>query len=183
MVGTHLDVTEQYFAKEALQNAFNEIKKSEDRLRLVIDTIPTLVWRAGPEGIPRLPQSTSPRLYRPHIGPRRNGWPRAFHPDDKKSMLQKWSAIRQSGGQASLKHGSVARMVNIAGSCSAPSRCAIVRQHYQMVWFVYRHRGPQADRGRTSRERAALSRLCRNRFRLALGERTRSSGDHGVGAP
>src|SRR6267142_3147859 len=40
LVGTHVDVTEQYAAKEALQKAFDEIKKSEDRLRLVIDTIP-----------------------------------------------------------------------------------------------------------------------------------------------
>src|SRR5713101_1397759 len=47
-IGTHVDVTEQYAAKEALQKAFDEIKKSEDRLRLVIDTIPTLVWRSGP---------------------------------------------------------------------------------------------------------------------------------------
>jgi hypothetical protein len=46
------DVTEQHLAKEALGKAFDEIKKSEDCLRLVIDTIPTLVWRAGPEGIP-----------------------------------------------------------------------------------------------------------------------------------
>src|SRR5260370_14427397 len=52
LVGTHVDVTEQHLAKEALQKAFDEIKKSEDRLRLVIDTIPTLVWRAGPDGVP-----------------------------------------------------------------------------------------------------------------------------------
>jgi len=42
-------------ATEALQKALDDIKKSEDRLRLVVNTIPTLVWRAGPEGIPRLP--------------------------------------------------------------------------------------------------------------------------------
>ncbi len=52
MIGTHLDVTEQYAARDRLQKAFDEIKKSEDRLRLVIDRIPTLVWRAGPEGVP-----------------------------------------------------------------------------------------------------------------------------------
>jgi len=52
LIGTHLDVTEQHSAREALQKAFDEIKKTEDRLRLVIDTIPTLVWRSGPEGIP-----------------------------------------------------------------------------------------------------------------------------------
>jgi hypothetical protein len=40
---THVDVTEQYEAKAELQRAFDEIKRSEDRLRLVIDTIPTLV--------------------------------------------------------------------------------------------------------------------------------------------
>ncbi len=43
LIGTHLDVTEQYEAQEKLRRAFDEIKKSEDRLRLVIDTIPTLV--------------------------------------------------------------------------------------------------------------------------------------------
>ena len=47
MVGTHIDVTEQHLAREALQKAFDEIKQSEDRLRLVIDTIPTLVWGAA----------------------------------------------------------------------------------------------------------------------------------------
>jgi PAS domain-containing protein len=52
LVGTHIDVTEQHLAREALQKAFDEIKQSEDRLRLVIDKIPTLVWRAGPDGVP-----------------------------------------------------------------------------------------------------------------------------------
>src|SRR3978361_72512 len=52
LVGTHIDITEQRLDKEALQRAFDEIKKSEDRLRLVINTIPTLVWRAGPDGVP-----------------------------------------------------------------------------------------------------------------------------------
>src|ERR1700694_5769003 len=50
LIGTHVDVTEQYAAKEALQKAFDEIKKSEDRLRLFIDTIPAWVWRSRPDG-------------------------------------------------------------------------------------------------------------------------------------
>ena len=52
MITTHVDVTEQYEAKQELQRAFDEIKRSEDRLRLVIDTIPTLVWCAGLDGVP-----------------------------------------------------------------------------------------------------------------------------------
>src|SRR6478672_4937475 len=97
LVGTHIDVTEQHFAKEALQNAFDEIKKSEDRLRLVIDTIPTLVWRAGPDGVPDFLNQPALAYTGLSFDQIETGWPRAFHPDDKKGMLVKWSAIRASG--------------------------------------------------------------------------------------
>ncbi len=89
--------------KEALQKAFDEIKKSEDRLRLVIDTIPTLVWRARPDGVPISSinrRSTTPAS---HWTKPKLGWPRAFHPDDKKGMLVKWSAIRASGMPGELE--------------------------------------------------------------------------------
>jgi PAS domain S-box-containing protein len=94
------DVTEQHLAKEALGKSLDEIKKSEDRLRRVIDTIPTLVWRAGPDGVPDFlsqPAFDYTGLSLDQI------WPRAFHPDDKKGMLAKWSAIRQSGLRGSLE--------------------------------------------------------------------------------
>lgn len=102
LVGTHIDVTEQHLANEALQKAFDEIKKSEDRLRLVIDTIPTLVWRAGPDGVPDF--LNQPALDYTGLSPDQAeaGWPRAFHPDDKKGMLVKWSAIRASGTPGEL---------------------------------------------------------------------------------
>jgi PAS domain S-box-containing protein len=103
LVGTHIDITEQHLAKEALAKAFDEIKKSEDRLRLVIDSIPTLVWRAGPDGVPDF--LNQPALDYTGLSPDQieTGWPRAFHPDDKKSMLVRWSAIRQSGMPGSLE--------------------------------------------------------------------------------
>jgi PAS domain S-box-containing protein len=103
LVGTHVDVTQQYEATEKLQRAFDEIKKSEDRLRLVIDTIPTLVWRAGPEGSPDFLNQTALNytgLSPEHVA---LGWPRAFHPDDKKAMLIKWSTIRESGVRGELE--------------------------------------------------------------------------------
>jgi PAS domain S-box-containing protein len=103
LVGTHIDVTEQRLANEALQNAFDDIKKSEDRLRLVVDTIPALVWRARPDGVPDF--LNQPALDYTGISPDQieTGWPAAFHPDDKKGMLVKWSAIRASGMAGELE--------------------------------------------------------------------------------
>jgi PAS domain S-box-containing protein len=103
LIGTHVDVTEQYAAKEALQKAFDEIKKSEDRLRLVIDTIPTLVWRARPDGVPDFLNQPALDYTGLSLDQAETGWPRAFHPDDKKGMLQKWSAIRKSGVRGELE--------------------------------------------------------------------------------
>jgi PAS domain S-box-containing protein len=48
--GAVMDVTEQHQSRAALERAFDEIKRSEDRLRLVIDTIPGMVWSALPDG-------------------------------------------------------------------------------------------------------------------------------------
>ncbi|MEA2884560.1 MAG: hypothetical protein QOH32_3816 [Bradyrhizobium sp.] len=97
LIGTHVDVTEQYEAKEKLQKAFDEIRRSEDRLRLVIDTIPTLVWRAGVDGIPDFLNQPALDYTGISLQHAATEWPRAFHPHDKKGMLVKWSAIRQSG--------------------------------------------------------------------------------------
>jgi PAS domain S-box-containing protein len=102
LVGTHIDVTEQHLANEALQKAFDEIKKSEDRLRLVINTIPTLVWRAGPDGVPDFLNQTALDYTGLSPDQAETGWPRAFHPEDKKGMLVKWSAIRASGTPGEL---------------------------------------------------------------------------------
>jgi PAS domain S-box-containing protein len=103
LIGTHLDVTEQYEAREKLQRAHDEIKKSEDRLRLVIDTIPTLVWRAGPEGIPDFLNQPALDYTGISLDRAATDWPRAFHPDDKKGMLVKWAAIRESGMPGELE--------------------------------------------------------------------------------
>jgi PAS domain S-box-containing protein len=103
LVGTHIDVTEQHLAKEALAKAFDEIKKSEDRLRLVIGTIPTLVWRAGPDGVPDFLNQPALDYTGLSADQIEAGWPRAFHPDDKKGMLVKWSAIREAGMPGALE--------------------------------------------------------------------------------
>lgn len=103
LVGTNVDVTEQHEANEKLQKAFDEIKRSQDHLRLVIDTIPTLVWRSNPEGVPDF--LNKPALDYTGLSPDEIelGWPRAFHPEDKKGMLIKWTAIRASGKRGGLE--------------------------------------------------------------------------------
>jgi PAS domain S-box-containing protein len=103
LVGTNVDVTEQYAAKEKLEKAFDEIKRSQGHLRLVIDTIPTLVWRARPDGVPDFLNQTALDYTGLTLDQAELGWPRAFHPEDKKGMLIKWSAIRQSGMRGGLE--------------------------------------------------------------------------------
>ena len=49
-MGTVIDVTEQRQARAELEKALAEIKKSEDRLRVIIDTIPTMAWVDRPDG-------------------------------------------------------------------------------------------------------------------------------------
>ena len=103
LVGTNVDVTEQYEAKEKLQRAFDEIKRSQDHLRLAIDTIPTLVWRSNADGVPDF--LNKPAIDYTGLLPDEIelGWPRAFHPEDKKGMLIKWTAIRASGKRGGLE--------------------------------------------------------------------------------
>ena len=83
--------------------AFDEVNRSQDHLRLVIDTIPTLVWRAGPDGVPDF--LSKPALDYTGLAPDQIefGWPRAFHPEDKQGVYVKWDAIRQSGRRGSLE--------------------------------------------------------------------------------
>jgi PAS domain S-box-containing protein len=98
LVGTHVDVTEQHAAKEKLQKAFDEIKKSEDRLRLVIDTIPALVWRSRPDGAAEF--FNQPCLDYTGLSLDQAlewGWTSVVHPDDVEGLLEMWRAIRKSG--------------------------------------------------------------------------------------
>src|SRR6202165_2126612 len=44
------DVSRQYQNREDLEKAYNEAKKSEARLRKILDTIPTLAWCNLPDG-------------------------------------------------------------------------------------------------------------------------------------
>ncbi|MET4258319.1 PAS domain S-box-containing protein [Bradyrhizobium sp. S3.12.5] len=49
IIGTHVDVTEQFAAKQALRKAFDELKQSEQRFRDYAETASDWFWETGPD--------------------------------------------------------------------------------------------------------------------------------------
>jgi formate hydrogenlyase transcriptional activator len=97
-IGTAVDVTEQVQARAALQKAFDEIEKSEAKLRQVIDTIPTLAWCNLPDG----PNEFLNKGWHEYTGlsPEEShgwGWQVAFHPDDLPPLMKRWREMLVSG--------------------------------------------------------------------------------------
>lgn len=97
-IGTAVDVTEQVQARTALQKAFDEIEKSEAKLRQVIETIPALAWSARPDG----PAEFFNRPWLEYAGlsydqARGVGWVKAVHPDDLNRLMEYWRSILASG--------------------------------------------------------------------------------------
>jgi PAS domain S-box-containing protein len=98
LVGTTIDVTEQFQARAALEKAFAEVRRSEDRLRVIVNTIPTLAWSTRPDGsalffnqrwLDYTGLSTEQALD--------FGWRKAIHPDDASLMSDYWRSILASG--------------------------------------------------------------------------------------
>lgn len=106
-LGTNIDVEDRRRAGEvlrspdsesALQKALDEIRKSETRLRRVIDTIPTLAWCNLAEG----PNEFLNRGWHEYTGlsPEESqgwGWQAAFHPEDLPPLMKRWGELLVSG--------------------------------------------------------------------------------------
>jgi PAS domain S-box-containing protein len=98
-VGSLMDVTGQHQARADLENAFDEIKKSEGRLRTVIDTIPGMVWSGLPDGT--FDFVSEPWLT--YLGcsweelSARGGLRSVVHPDDVEGSDARWSTTRATG--------------------------------------------------------------------------------------
>jgi formate hydrogenlyase transcriptional activator len=89
---------ERQRSQEALRRALDAIRKSEAKLRQVIDTIPTLAWCNLPDGsneflnkrwheFAGLSSEGSPGW----------GWQVAVHPEDKPSLMEKWRKVLDLG--------------------------------------------------------------------------------------
>jgi PAS domain S-box-containing protein len=98
-VGAVMDVTEQHQSRAALEKAFDEIKKSQDRLRLVINTIPGMVWSGLPDG--SFDFVNQPWLT--YLGcsweelSARGGLRSVVHPDDVGGSDARWKETRAAG--------------------------------------------------------------------------------------
>ena len=93
-VGTAIDVTEQREARAALQRAFDEIKGSEDRLRLIIDTIPVPAWSSRPDGSSAfMNQRWLDYTGIPVEEALDWGWKIVVHPDDLDRTMEYWRAV------------------------------------------------------------------------------------------
>ena len=93
-VGTAIDVTEQRQARAALQRAFDEIKGSEDRLRLIIDTIPVPAWSSHPDGSSAfISQRWLDYTGIPMDEALGWGWKVVVHPDDLDRTMEYWRAV------------------------------------------------------------------------------------------
>jgi PAS domain S-box-containing protein len=97
-VGSVMDITEQHDAKAALEKALAEIKKSEDRLRVIIDTIPTLAWSTLADGSAEFLNQRWLDYTGLSAEEARNwGWSIAVHPEDSAKLVETWRTILASG--------------------------------------------------------------------------------------
>src|SRR5580658_10125513 len=93
-VGTTIDITEQHRAKAALESVLTEIRKSEVRLRTIIDTIPAMAWCALPDGFAEFHN----KRWLDYTGLTDGealgwGWRTAMHPDDSQAAVDDWRDI------------------------------------------------------------------------------------------
>jgi formate hydrogenlyase transcriptional activator len=92
------DVSKQYQSREDLEKAYYEAKKSEARLRKILDTIPTLAWCNLPDGSNDfVNQRWSDYTGLSQEEVKRVGCKVAIHPEDLAKWLDQWRTLVASG--------------------------------------------------------------------------------------
>ena len=91
-------LTESELLKRELENVVDELKKSEDRLRVLIETIPALAWTSLADGS----NDFSNQRLLEYMGisleqMQGAGWTKPFHPEDIGEHLDKWRSALATG--------------------------------------------------------------------------------------
>jgi PAS domain S-box-containing protein len=96
--------SEQYPTRAEPERAFDELKTSEDKFRVMVDAIPTLAWCSLADG------SVEFFNQRWHdytgLSPQeayRWGWKVTIHPEDLEKSMEKWRALLASGEPGELE--------------------------------------------------------------------------------
>src|SRR5262245_56779276 len=97
-IGTAQDVTASRRSQWAIEDALQEMQALKDQLRLVIDSIPGLVWTTLPDGH----ADFLSQRWRDYTGLSLEqaagwGWRPAIHPDDLARLESEWRATLASG--------------------------------------------------------------------------------------
>src|SRR5882724_11616368 len=99
-----VDVSTQYQNREDLEKAYNEAKKSEARLRKILDTIPTLAWCNLPDGSNDfVNQRWSDYTGLSQAEVKRVGCKVAIHPEDLPKWLDEWRTLVASGAGGEIE--------------------------------------------------------------------------------
>jgi len=97
-VGAVMDVTEQQQSKTALQKALDEIQKSEERLRLTLDTIPNIVVSSLPDGSIDFINRRALEYHGLTVEDlRREGLEALYHPEDRARYAERRRAALAAG--------------------------------------------------------------------------------------
>src|SRR5438128_1529271 len=98
------DVSKQYQNREDLEKAYNEAKRSEARLRKILDTIPTLAWcnlTDGSNDFVNRRWSDYTGLSQEEV--KRVGCKVAIHPEDLPKWLDQWRSLLASGAGGEIE--------------------------------------------------------------------------------
>jgi PAS domain S-box-containing protein len=96
--GTNLDITEQWQARTALEQANRALQASERQLQLIVETIPGFVWCASLDGrLTYVNQRLFDYIGAPATDLWGQGWADFVHPDDRATALERWARSVATG--------------------------------------------------------------------------------------
>jgi PAS domain S-box-containing protein len=85
---------------EQQRRAEQELRSREEHFRLLADSLPQLVWTAGPDG--RIDYTSARRERYGAIG--RTDWEGIIHPDDRRATAEAWLRASEAGVTYEMEH-------------------------------------------------------------------------------
>jgi PAS domain S-box-containing protein len=99
-----VDTSGQYESRGELEKPFDELKASEDKFRVMVDTVPALLWWDPADGSNEfLNQRWHEYTGVSQEESQGSGWQVAFHPEDLVKVFDKWQAVPATGEPAEIE--------------------------------------------------------------------------------